>query len=236
MIEPYYTDEYVTLYHGNCLDVLPQLEVVDLVVTDPPYGVGLTRKTSDYRDSKYWDNGKSLEASVKYEDSPEVIAKLLREVMPLILSKSHRSIIFSGTAMLWEYPTPHAVGCVYLPAGAGRCTWGFQCFQPILFYGKDPYMATGKGGRPNSFKTEQPNLEKIDHPCPKPLSWMKWAIQRGSVSATDVILDPFVGSGTTLRAAKDLGLKSIGIEVEEKYCEIAVKRLRQEVLWLAMDS
>lgn len=231
MIEPYYNEDGITIYNADCRDVLPQLEPVDLVLTDPPYGIGLITKTSDYRQSKHYDQGRSLEASVKYEDSPETVRQMIAKTFPLILSLSKRAIVFPGQAMLWAYPEPQAVGCVYLPAGAGRCAWGFQGFQPILYYGKDPYLASGKGGRINSFRTEQPNLEKFDHPCPKPLSWMKWAIQRGSVDGADIVLDPFMGSGTTLVAAKALGLKAIGIELERKYCDIAVERLRQRSLF-----
>ena len=70
------------------------------------------------------------------------------------------------------------------------------------------------------------------HPCPKPLKTMKWAVNLGS-EPNDTILDPFMGSGTTLRAAKDLGRKAIGIEIEEAYCEIAANRMAQEVFAFA---
>jgi len=101
--------------------------------------------------------------------------------------------------------------------------------HPILYYGKDPFLQDGKGGRPNSLRDEQPNREVIDHPCPKPIKWMRWAVSRASREG-ETILDPFMGSGTTLRAAKDLGRKAIGIELSERYCEIAVRRLQQSVL------
>jgi site-specific DNA-methyltransferase (adenine-specific) len=67
------------------------------------------------------------------------------------------------------------------------------------------------------------------HPCAKPLKWVTFVLSLVSVDASDIILDPFMGSGTTLRAAKDLGRKAIGIEMDEKYCEIAARRLDQEV-------
>ena len=217
-----------TLYLGDCMDILPTLGKVDCVITDPPYGIGLVKKTSDFRGSKHFDNGETLKASVVYNDQPEAIQRLIRGVMPLILAGADRAVVFCGPAMLWNYPEPAAVGSVYLPNGAGRCAWGFQCMQPILFYGKDIYLQDGKGGRANSFRTEQPNLEKIDHPCPKPLPWMVWAVNRAS-RRNEAVLDPFMGSGTTGVAAIQLGRKFIGIEREERYFEIACRRIEQAV-------
>lgn len=218
-------DNY-TIYQGDCLDILPTLEAgsVDAVITDPPYGVGLTTKTSDYRQSRYFDNGKSLMASRLYNDTPEYVAGLIRTAMPEVLRVARRALIYSGTRMLFNYPEPKAIGGVYTPNGAGRSSWGFTCFHPILYYGKDPYLERGMGSRPNSFRTEQPNTEDIDHPCPKPLSWMLWAIKRASFPG-DTILDPFMGSGTTGVAALRTGRRFIGIELDPGYFQIAAERI-----------
>lgn len=198
---------------------------VDAVVTDPPYGVNLKRKTSDFRDSPNFDNGRSLEATHKYRDDPEYISKMIPIWSEAWSRVATRALVFCGIAMLPYYPIPKAMGCVYFPNGAGRCSWGFQCMQPILYYGKDPYLQCGMGGRPNSFRTEQPNKEKIDHPCPKPLDWMLWAINRVSVDSGDTILDPFCGSGTTGVACVQTGRRFIGIEIDEQYFSIAVDRI-----------
>ena len=213
-----------TLYLGDCRDILPTLGKVDAVITDPPYGVGLTTKTSDYRDSKFFDNGESLKASVLYQDDPETIRALIKSAMPAILAKSDRAVVFPGMRMLWEYPEPAALGSVFTMAGAGRCSWGFQCTHPILFYGRDPFLADGKGARPNSRKDDQPNREAIDHPCPKPVSWMKWAVDRAS-RPEETICDPFMGSGTTGVACAQLGRKFIGIEISPDYFAIACRRI-----------
>jgi len=138
-------------------------------------------------------------------------------------------MIFTGTEMIWNYPKAKSMGCVFSLAGAGSSSWGFKCMHPVLYYGKDPYLQDGKGRRPDSLKYEQPNRDNVDHPCPKPIQWMQWAVNR-STRPGETILDPFMGSGTTLVAAKQLQRKAIGIEIEEKYCEIAAKRLSQEVL------
>jgi len=76
MSEPYYEQDGITIYHGDCRDVLPEV-VADVLVTDPPYGVGLVTKTSDYRQSAAFDNGKSLQATTLYEDSPEYVRALI---------------------------------------------------------------------------------------------------------------------------------------------------------------
>lgn len=232
-MEPYYEDESVTLYHGDCRDLIPVLSA-DVAITDPPYGVNLVTKTSDYRDGRRFDRGKSLLASTLYSDTPVAVRALVQEIVPLLVANIGRALIFSGVANLWAYPEPNAIGCVFTPSGAGLSSWGFQCMHPILYYGKDPFLADGKGSRPNSFRTEQPNREHFDHPCPKPISWMNWAVERASRPG-ETVLDPFAGSGTTLVAARHCGRKAIGIELEERYCEIAAKRLAQGVLFGASD-
>lgn len=215
-----------TLYLGDCREILPTLGKVDAVVTDPPYGIGLEKKTSDYRDSKFFDAGESLRASKTYDDRPEYIRDLVRDVIPVALALAERGLVFSGPAMIREYPEPASVGSVFTMAGAGRTAWGFQCTHPVLFYGKDPFLQDGLGGRPNSLKDDQPNGEKIDHPCPKPLAWMKWAVARASRSG-ETILDPFMGSGTTGVACQKLGRKFIGIEIEPKYFDLACRRIEE---------
>jgi len=82
--------------------------------------------------------------------------------------------------------------------------------------------------RPTSI-TSFDTADKVDHPCPKPIRWVTWLTSMVSQEG-ETVLDPFMGSGTTLRAARDLGRKAIGIEIEERYCEIAARRLDQAVL------
>ncbi|HEX6924262.1 MAG TPA: DNA methyltransferase [Longimicrobiaceae bacterium] len=120
------------------------------------------------------------------------------------------------------------IGCIYLPSGAARTRWGFSGLIPLLYYGADPYLADGRGSRPNSWTFVGPS-EQNGHPCPKPLRVMSWIVGRAS-RESETIVDPFAGSGTTLKAAKDAGRRAIGIEIEERYCEIAAERCRQEVL------
>ena len=100
-------------------------------------------------------------------------------------------------------------------------------FHAVLYYGRDP--RAGSGQWPSGKQTTS-HTGNTGHPCAKPFKFWKWLLAKGSSSEADIVIDPFVGSGTTLRAAKDLGRRAIGIEIEERYCEIAAKRLSQEVL------
>ena len=209
---------------GDCREVLPTLPKVDAVITDPPYGVGLTRKKNAYRGGANSRLGVSHQASVTYEDGEDETRALVIEATNLFLKICKRAAIFTGNRLLHDYPRPKSIGGVFVASGAGRDPWGFSCFNPIIYYGKCPYLATGKGSRPNSFRDEQPNLEKIDHPCPKPNSWMKWLVNRASLHS-ETVLDPFMGSGTTGVACMNLGRKFIGIEIERKYFDIACERI-----------
>ncbi len=118
------------------------------------------------------------------------------------------------------------------PAGTGRSPWGFCCWQPILVYGTDPYLKSASGRQPDAFVSNETTKE-LRHPCAKPIVLWQKLLHRYSRDSTDVILDPFMGSGTTLVAAKKLGRRAIGIEIEPKYCQVAVERLRQSVMNLS---
>ena len=222
-MKPYYQDDYCTIYHGDCRDILPKLEPVDLVLTDPPYGVGLGEV----------ENGQAREkgqmAYTKFSDTPEYIRNVVIPAFVIARNIAKRSIVTPGNRNAWQYPSPDDVGVWYNPAGNGRGKWGFILAHLILYYGVDPRagktaMASSTWGKSDSVS----GIKNISHPCPKPLLFTTWLADKGSLCG-ETILDPFMGSGTTLRAAKDLGRKAIGIEIEEKYCEIAVKRLQQEV-------
>lgn len=215
-MKPYYSENGITIYHGDCREILPHLEPVDLVLTDPPYGVDLGSKAN---------NGRERIAYTRLADNDETITEVVK-LLSMLIVRTKRMVLTPGVKNMLRYPTPTHIGSFYYPAASGCNPWGFSCWQPIYFYGKDPYG--GKGSRPDSYSSTEA-AEQNGHPCPKPIGQWSWLMARTSLEG-ETILDPFMGSGTTLRAAKDLGRKAIGIEIEEKYCEIAVNRLRQEVL------
>jgi len=203
-VKPYYQDDYATIYHGDCREILPQLPKVDLVLTDPPYGIlSETGSAATRRSGGNKDNGK-----ISWDIAPNI--------KTLNMLKAQGKII-----MIWG-------GChMQLGPTFGYLIWDKQIDG--LNFGEVEFCWSNMKFAPKIFRYRVVGIDggKI-HPTQKPEALMKWCIQKSETNG--IILDPFMGSGTTLRAAKDLQRKAIGIEIEEKYCEIAAKRLSQEVL------
>ena len=211
---PYYQSEHATIYHGDCRDVLPTLEAVDLVLTDPPYGVN------------YESNSGGRQGKIPItNDGARLSLRLYRDVLPL-LSADHVLWFTRWDAwpdvwgllgmrfplrglLIWEKPSP----------GMGDLGhWG-PSYEMIASAG------TGKisGGRDGSvLRYSAPSSKAREHPTEKPLDLLSYLIDKLDAGT---ILDPFMGSGSTLHAAQVLGRHAVGIESEERYCEIAARRL-----------
>ncbi len=210
-MQPYYEHAGIVIYHGDCREVLPQIQAEKCsVVTDPPYNVG-------------------LEYGELVDDSKVEYAAWCMEWFGALMAKQPAQICIScgmTNLGLWlSAVKPNWLIAWHKPAAMGRCSVGFNNWEPVLFFGKAPkavcdVFAAGI----------KPDGSVNGHPCPKPVEWARWQIANLTTDDT-IVLDPFAGSGTTMRAAKDIGRRGIGIEIEEKYCEIAANRLRQEVLF-----
>lgn len=198
--KPYYDQEGITIYHSDCRLILPELEPVDLVLTDPPYGISLELTP--------WD--KSIPSPSKW--------------LYNLFGKAKTILITPGNGNQNIYPRPNWVLSWFRPGSVQRVRegTGFSHWEPVLLYGENNFPFDAK-----QISANNPDAN-CGHPCPKPIKLFIWLISKAGNFNT--ILDPFMGSGTTLVAAKQLGRKAIGIEIEEKYCEIAVKRLAQKVL------
>jgi site-specific DNA-methyltransferase (adenine-specific) len=203
----YYEQDGIVIYHADCRDVLPTLEagLVDLVLTDPPYGIASKWKGGS---GHGWSNAWRLttERNSWDESAPETSTLL-------------RCIAVGKDAVIW--------GGNYfeLPVSRGWLVWnkperGFTLSEAELAWTTRDNVI-----RVKDLPRSEPDRE---HPTQKPVALMRWCINL--FPNVQTIFDPFMGSGTTLRAAKDLGRKAIGIELEERYCEIAAKRLMQSVL------
>ncbi len=208
-MKPYYEEDGVTIYHGDCREVLPLVQA-DVLVTDPPYGIGASWTSREMigtrGSSRLWGKGET------WDDAP-----VSDDLLALATSMTRQAIVWGGN---------------YYRLPPSRCWLVWDKVQE--FTGADAELAwTNLDAAVRVFRMSRIDAyqnmatETKAHPTQKPLGLMKWCL--GLVTDGSV-LDPFMGSGSTLRAAKDLGRKAIGIEIEERYCEIAVNRLRQRVL------
>lgn len=212
-MKPYYEDAKggITIYHGDCREVMGAV-VADAVVTDPPYGINAART----RNSQRWgwrDYG--IDGWDSEPPDPTTIG--------MCVSIAKRAVLWGGN---------YFVGLPFVARGKwlvwDKCQTDFSLADCEL-----AWCSWAGAIRRISYSRSAALRDGKSHPTQKPEAVMRWTIQQLDGGETDnqTILDPFMGSGTTLRAAKDLGRKAIGIEIEERYCEIAAKRLSQEVLF-----
>lgn len=227
-MKPYYQHGGITIYHGDCREILPYLPKVDLVLTDPPYEI----HTGGGGIHSRREGLKNIHILGIDAFSPD-------DFMPLIWSACSHCYIWTSKNCLEEFTRwINKTGCNWdllvmakrnpIPAKNNKflpdtelilflrgegCFWSND--QPYDFYRKVKWVEV--------------HAPEFGHPTEKSVSICGQFINL-STSQNQTILDPFMGSGTTLRAAKDLGRQCIGIELEEKYCEIAARRLEQEIL------
>jgi predicted RNA methylase len=178
---------------------------VAAVVTDPPYGVGIEYGA--------------------FNDTVVEVENLIKQVMPCIL-KAPCAALTPGVPAMWSYPRPSWVGAWVHPAPCGGCPWGFVGNNPILFYGDDPYLQSGLGRRADSIVMASTRQGVEGHPTPKPIKVWTWLVERTTTAEGQIVLDPFLGSGTTMVAAEQLGRVCYGIEIEPKYVAVALQRMK----------
>ncbi len=202
------------LYRGDCLEVLPTLGKVDAVITDPPYGVdgGHGGQLRDYRKADY---------AGAWEDNPEYIRRVCVTAIHECRQIARTVVLTPGTRCCCAYPQPDEVGCFFAIASSRIGKFGFQTCHPIFYYGW--YKARGKGAIATGIVLTE-TAEDNGHPCPKPINAWTWLVER-STEPNALVLDPFMGSGTTGVACVKLGRKFIGIEIDPGYFEIAKKRI-----------
>ena len=220
MIAPTWQAGDVQLFLGDCLEILPQLEAgsVDAVITDPPYGIGAEKGTNGFGESKHTVN--------HYNDN---WTKPPKAVFDNMLRISNKVFIFGGNYFTDLLPQSDCwlvwdkVGEIKFENPFSDCelVWTSLSKKTVKKY---LYILQGFIGK------EKDRY----HPTQKPIALMKMLINQFS-NEGDTILDPFAGSGTTLVACVQTGRKGIGIEIEEKYFDIAVKRIQQAQLQIRMD-
>ena len=217
----YYDEDGITIYNADCLDILLRLGTkrIDLILTDPPYGIGETNEKNATR--------RKLANTTNFGhydwDKNKVDAICFTEMIRISLNQ----IIFGGNYYT-EYLKNTSCWIVWDKDNGNNdfadCELAWTSFDTAVrkFRWKWNGMLQERMGKDKEIRT---------HPTQKPLALMEWCLKNYS-KETDIILDPYMGSGTTLKAAKALGRKAIGIEINERYCEIAVRRLQQMELQL----
>jgi modification methylase len=250
-VRPYYDHAGIRIYHGDCREVLPQLEGIACAVTSPPYN----QKISEFGESgMHKETSWVSKISRGYADSlPEVeYQRWQLEVIGLVagcltddgsLFYNHKIRWRDGIMLhpvIWLASAPMRLRQEIIWARNGSVTLNARMFAPseerILWFAKGPTTKWNQDsvGRMSVWRIDQygtfgaARTGVAGHPCAFPSELPKRCI-KAVTDESDTVLDPFSGSGTTLEAAKILGRNAIGIEIEEKYCEIAAKRLSQEV-------
>jgi DNA modification methylase len=214
-MKPYYEHNGITIYHGDSREIVPLLNA-DLVVCDPPYGISY--------DTGYRVSGVTPWSGQIYCDEDTSVRDFVLQMLPqipMLVFGSRKCNPPKGTRMVlvWDKGSALGMGALDLPWKPsseeiyviGKGFSGSRDESNVLYC--PPVQSMAKNGRV--------------HPNEKPLKLLSRLLSK---CPAGTVLDPFMGSGTTLRAAKDLGRRAIGIELEEKYCEIAAQRLSQEVL------
>jgi site-specific DNA-methyltransferase (adenine-specific) len=204
MREPYYADEWVTLYHGDCREVTEWLDA-DVLVTDPPYGIGY----EGFR--------------VVGDASPELRDEILA-------MWGDRPALVFGT---WRAPRPTNTRQVlvwdksYNGPGMGDLglPWGLA-HEEVYVLGQG-FVGKREASVIRAMPYNSQSVDRPDHPTPKPIRLLAPLVAK---CPPGIVADPFAGSGSTLLAAHDLGRPAIGVELDEHYCEIAARRLSQDVL------
>ena len=245
-MKPYYEENGVSLYLGDCREVLPALEYVDHVLTDPPYVRDVYQRLRSPNTHK--GSGTPARMGIRNHQYSSVsieklaagaigsIDEMLDQVALEIARLTRRwALVFSDfeNAHVWRFALEDA-GMRYVRAGAwfkpdpmpqfsgDRPAVGFE--PCTIAHAQGPMRWNG-GGRAATWTHGTVKKDRPDHPCPKPFGLMLELVSLFS-DPDETILDPFAGSGTTLIAAKQLGRKAIGVEVDEKFCEVAAERLR----------
>lgn len=229
---PYYADELVTLYHGDCRDILTELPdaSVDCVITDPPYDARTHKGAKTNRGKGHGVKAVHFEPFT-HEQQIAYFVEMGRITRGWVIAT-----LATSTAFEFDLMPPPGLRCLRVGAwvkpnpmpqiSADRPGQGWE---PILFLHRiDTKPAWNGGGKSGVWI--HPVVQNGGHATVKPLpvvsDWVRLFTNPG-----DLILDPFAGSGTTLRAAKDEGRRAIGVELDERYCEVIAKRLGQDTLF-----
>jgi site-specific DNA-methyltransferase (adenine-specific) len=224
-MQPYYADDSVTIYHGDCREVMRDLDRVDMIFTDPPYGMAFqshkrtaTPRFAAIQGDAEVDTAGILAALDHLKDGGAAYVATRWDVYPRWYD-AIETVVTVKNCIVWAKSA----------GGLGDLLGDYLPDHEWVIYAVRGRHVLRGGRVSNVWQVDKDPPSTYLHPMQKPVGLASRAIQKSS-DAGDLVLDPYMGSGSSLRAAKDLGRRSIGIEIEERYCEVAAKRCAQEVL------
>ena len=241
-MRPYYEHGGITIYHADCREVLRGFDLPALggkdapvLVTDPPYALNDTFGVSDLYGRRAMQFDMDKEGAVIGEVLESLdMAFGVTNAFHVFCAIEHYGKIAEKARAHKFTPKPFA-RLKLCPPPPMPGNWWPSAFEVAMYgYRTGAWFGDQSGKRKNTYVADSyregiRKQEKVDHPTQKWLPMVQYIV--GSIAhPTSTVIDPFMGSGTTLRAAKDLGRRAIGIEIEERYCEMAAKRLGQEVM------
>jgi DNA modification methylase len=209
---PYYQDEAVTIYHGDSAQVIPRLDRFDLLLTDPKYGIGADAAAAKNKGKWGWKD---------YGDSNWDAERTPGWLLQMAMAHADDAIVWGGNYF-----------SDVLPPKMGWLVWNKMQRDFSLADGELAWSSYDKALRIADISRGKALQDGKEHPTQKSVELMRWCIdyaERCRGKPLETVLDPFGGSGTTARACKDMNKRCVIIEREEQYCEIAARRMAQEV-------
>lgn len=211
-MKPYYQQDGITIYHGDCREILPSISGYDSIVVDPVWPNNSVPEFS------------SIEPKALFSECLSLCGGAQRIAIHLGCDSDPRFLM--AVPQRWKFFRV----CHLEIARVGYKGRLLMTGDAAYLFGDPPPSVPGARVIPGRTMDADSGGKQADHPCPRKLNHVAFLVRWWSLPG-GTVLDPFAGSGTTLIAAKNLGRRAIGIEIEERYCEIAAKRLAQGVLW-----
>jgi site-specific DNA-methyltransferase (adenine-specific) len=233
---PYYQDDAVTIYHGDALDILPTLRAgsVDAVITDPPYGIGAVSAGNMASKAGGWQD--MMNSALWFASWYREVDRILRSSGVFWTFCNWRSLpVVMRAALDAQLPITSCAVWDKQRLGQGGPQGLRPSYEMIALMCQQAYSVPDRG-IPDVLQSKVGSDKVSGHPAEKPVKLLARLISISALPLGALIVDPFAGSGTTLRAAKDAGFRAVGIEAEERYCEMAANRLAQEVLDLGSSE
>lgn len=227
---PYYSHGGVTIYHGDCREIAPALAGVDALISDPPYGMDWNTDSTRFSvrgagGRRLNGEGRSDHLTIHGDAEPFDPAPWLVYPRVVLWGANHYAQRLPvGTTLVWIKKADHLFDTFLSDAEIAWMKGGHGVYCHRKQFPPPARMAELPGAEAGRRMTA--------HPTQKPVSLMAWCLRMAKVPEGGLVLDPYMGSGTTLYAAKQSGFRAVGIELEERYCEMAARRCDQDVLAL----